>query len=245
MTTTHGHTQAVRAKVMGTDVKNLSGQKIGEIEDVIFDRTSNNIMFAVVGFGGFLGITEKYHPIPLSALSYSELEESYVVNYTRSQLQAAPAASIDDLTKERWPAVPRTQLRLLQGATLLGMNARLACVAADLPAQTIPPPRTVATAEYGTDRRPTPSETCFAACNSHWSYCPRSWGTAASVTAAPSPRATYPFAAWTNSSENWTTCSKARCSKNSTRAARVARRAWSEPARQPTEAWRYQSALRF
>jgi sporulation protein YlmC with PRC-barrel domain len=106
MTTESGHTQAIRArKVIGTNVKDLSGQKIGEVEDIILDKTSNNIMFAVVGFGGFLGISEKYHPIPWSALNYSDSDHSYVVNYTKNQLQAAPAGSIDELTRDDGAAI--------------------------------------------------------------------------------------------------------------------------------------------
>ena len=98
MTTASGHTKAIRAKkVLGTNVKDTSGQKIGSIEDVMLDKESNNIMFAVVGFGGFLGMAEKYHPIPWSSLQYDEDENAYVVNYTKAQLQAAPAGSIDDL----------------------------------------------------------------------------------------------------------------------------------------------------
>ena len=100
MTTATGHTSAIRAKkVIGTDVKDTSGAKIGQIEDVVLDKQSNNIMFAVVGFGGFLGMSEKYHPLPWESLNYDEDEGAYVVNYTRAQLEAAPAGSIDELTR--------------------------------------------------------------------------------------------------------------------------------------------------
>jgi len=99
MATATGHTSAIRAKkVLGTTVKDTSGRKIGEIEDVVLDKQSNSIMFAVVGFGGFLGMAEKYHPIPWSSLDYDPSESSYVVNYTKEQLQAAPAGSIEELT---------------------------------------------------------------------------------------------------------------------------------------------------
>jgi len=71
MTTATGHTTAIRAKkVLGTNVKDPSGKKIGEIEDVVLDKQSNSILFAVVGFGGFLGMAEKYHPVPWSTLDY-------------------------------------------------------------------------------------------------------------------------------------------------------------------------------
>ena len=101
MPTASGHTKAIRAKkVIGTDVKDRSGHTIGAIEDVVLDKESNSIMFAVVGFGGFLGVAEKYQTIPWSALEFNDAEDAYVVNYTKEQLQRAPAASIDELTRD-------------------------------------------------------------------------------------------------------------------------------------------------
>jgi len=101
MPTPSGHTTAIRAKkVLGTKVTDPSGKKIGEIEDIVLDKQSNNILFAVIGFGGFLGMAEKYHPIPWSGLEYDEAKGAYVVNYTKEELQAAPAGSIDELTRD-------------------------------------------------------------------------------------------------------------------------------------------------
>ena len=99
MPTTSGHTNAIRARtVLGTSVKDRAGNKIGSIEDIVLDKQSNAILFAVVGFGGLLGMAEKYHPIPWSALDYDETENAYVVNYTKAQRQAAPAASKASMT---------------------------------------------------------------------------------------------------------------------------------------------------
>jgi hypothetical protein len=53
----------------------------------------------VVGFGGFLGMGEKYHPLPWSVLNYDEHQGAYVVNLTKEQLAAAPADSLDALTQ--------------------------------------------------------------------------------------------------------------------------------------------------
>ncbi len=101
MVTASGHTSAIRAKkVIGTHVKDKSGQKIGEIEDVVLDKQSNSIMFAVVSFGGFLGAGEKFHPIPWAALDYDESESAYTVPYTKDQLKAAPAGSVSELVRE-------------------------------------------------------------------------------------------------------------------------------------------------
>ena len=99
MATATGHTEAIQAsRVIGTDVYNSEGRHIGTIEDVMLEKTSNNIMFAVIGFGGFLGIGEKYHAIPWSALDYEPVRGGYVVPFTREQLEAAPAHNIGELT---------------------------------------------------------------------------------------------------------------------------------------------------
>jgi len=101
MTTVTGHTSAIRAKkVLGTNVTDPNGKKIGEVEDLVLDKQSNSILFAVVGFGGFLGMAEKYHPLPWSALDYDPETGAYVVGYTAEQLKAAPAGSIEELTRD-------------------------------------------------------------------------------------------------------------------------------------------------
>lgn len=100
MTTTSGHTQAICAKkVIGTTVNDRSGRKIGQVEDVVLDKTSNNIMFAIVSFGGLLGMNAKYHPVPWASLDYDPAQNAYVVDFTKDQLSAAPADSIEELTR--------------------------------------------------------------------------------------------------------------------------------------------------
>jgi sporulation protein YlmC with PRC-barrel domain len=101
MPTLSGHTSAIRAsRVIGTEVKDSAGNTIGKIEDVILDKTDNSIMFAVVGFGGILGMGEKYHPLPWSVLDFDEEKMAYVVPYTEDQLKAAPADTISELTRD-------------------------------------------------------------------------------------------------------------------------------------------------
>jgi sporulation protein YlmC with PRC-barrel domain len=100
MTTVSGHTSAIRAKrVIGTDVSNPAGDKIGQVEDLVLDKLSNHIMFAIVSFGGFLGMGQKYHPIPWSSLEYDSEEGGYIVDFTKEQLQAAPSDTIEELTR--------------------------------------------------------------------------------------------------------------------------------------------------
>jgi len=100
MTTPSGHTSAIRAKkVIGTAVKDRSAKKIGVVEDIVLDKQSNTVMFAVISFGGFLGMGEKYHPVPWSSLDYDEGESAYSVDFTEDQLRNAPSDSIDELTR--------------------------------------------------------------------------------------------------------------------------------------------------
>ncbi len=101
MPTPSGHTTAVRAKtVIGTSVKDAQGEKIGVIEDIVLDKTSNAILFAVVGFGGVLGMGEKFHPIPWASLDYNEPDSAYIIHKTKDELKSAPADSIDVLTRD-------------------------------------------------------------------------------------------------------------------------------------------------
>ena len=65
----------------------------------MLDELSNNIVYAVAGFGGFLGMNEKYHPVSWSALDDVESEDSYVLPFTKDELKLAPADSLDKLTR--------------------------------------------------------------------------------------------------------------------------------------------------
>jgi sporulation protein YlmC with PRC-barrel domain len=100
MTTASGHTTAILAsKVRGTPVYNDVGDKIGTVEDIVLDKQSNQIMFAALGFGGVLGMGEKYYPVPWSMLDYSEDKGGYVVPLNKSSIEKAPAYELKDLTK--------------------------------------------------------------------------------------------------------------------------------------------------
>jgi sporulation protein YlmC with PRC-barrel domain len=99
MPTPSGHTTAILAsKVKGTAVYNTQGEKVGTVEDVVLDKMSNNIMFAILGTGGVLGVGEKYRPIPWSVLDYDQQKGGYIVPLDRSRLENAPAYKMEDLT---------------------------------------------------------------------------------------------------------------------------------------------------
>lgn len=100
MTTASGHTSAILAsKVRGTNVYNDAGEKIGTVEDIVLDKQSNQIMFAALGFGGLLGVGEKYYPVPWSMLDYSEDKGGYVLPINKESLEQAPNYELKDLVQ--------------------------------------------------------------------------------------------------------------------------------------------------
>jgi sporulation protein YlmC with PRC-barrel domain len=84
------------SKVSGTSVYDLNDNKLGSIYDVMLDKRSGTSQYAILSFGGFLGIGEKYHPLPWAALKYDERQGGYVVNLDRKQLEGAPAYDTSD-----------------------------------------------------------------------------------------------------------------------------------------------------
>jgi len=77
-------------KVQGTAVYNTAGENLGSIQDVMIDKKSGNVAYAIMSFGGFLGIGNKYHPLPWSMLKYDTSKGGYVVSLSRSMLEKAP-----------------------------------------------------------------------------------------------------------------------------------------------------------
>ena len=77
-------------KVDGTNVFNVAGDKLGTVEDIMIDKISGRAIYAIMSFGGFLGMGTKHHPLPWSTLKYDMLKEGYVINMDKKQLQDAP-----------------------------------------------------------------------------------------------------------------------------------------------------------
>jgi sporulation protein YlmC with PRC-barrel domain len=84
-------------RVTGTSVYNQQGDKLGSIETVMIDKQSGQVRFAVMSFGGFLGIGEKYHQLPWDGLTYNEDKGGYVVNISRAALEGAPTYERDEV----------------------------------------------------------------------------------------------------------------------------------------------------
>jgi hypothetical protein len=77
-------------KVEGTPVYDARGEKIGSIERVMIDKRSGQVAYAVLSFGGFLGIGSDYYPIPWASLKYDTNLGGYRLDITEEQLKGAP-----------------------------------------------------------------------------------------------------------------------------------------------------------
>lgn len=92
-------------RLEGTIVYGASGEKVGDIEDVMIDKVSGKVSYAVLAFGGFLGMGERHHPLPWSILRYDTAKRGYVVELDKAILQDAPSfGSSDDVSwaDEAW-----------------------------------------------------------------------------------------------------------------------------------------------
>ena len=77
-------------KVNGTNVYNPAGDKLGSVDDIMIDKVSGRAIYAVMSFGGFLGMGEKFHPLPWATLKYDAQKGGYVVNLDKKVLEDAP-----------------------------------------------------------------------------------------------------------------------------------------------------------
>ena len=78
-------------KVEGTEVYNRQGEHLGEVYNFMVDKFSGQVAYAVMSFGGFLGIGERYHPLPWKVLDYDTSMGGYVVDLDKSRLEKAPS----------------------------------------------------------------------------------------------------------------------------------------------------------
>ena len=77
-------------KVEGTAVYGADKTKIGSIERLMIDKTSGKVSYAVLSFGGFLGIGDDHYPLPWQSLKYDTKLGGYITGITETQLKGAP-----------------------------------------------------------------------------------------------------------------------------------------------------------
>lgn len=77
-------------KVEGTKVYNAAGDKLGSVDDLMIDKRSGQVRYAVLEFGGFLGIGTDRYPMPWNMLKYDTTLDGYVVPLDKAKLEGAP-----------------------------------------------------------------------------------------------------------------------------------------------------------
>ena len=101
--TAHPNHQLISSEdVEGTNVYDLSGKKIGEIDHLMIDKVSGRVTYAVMSFGGFVGLGHSHYPIPWGALKYDTNLNGYVTGITEQQLKDAPQFSDDSWSNRNW-----------------------------------------------------------------------------------------------------------------------------------------------
>ncbi|MDR6536555.1 PRC-barrel domain-containing protein [Variovorax soli] len=96
-TTTSSHDVISSDRVEGTNVYNAAGEKLGSIDDLMIDKISGQVRYAVMEFGGFLGMGTDRYPIPWSMLKYDTSQDGYVVNLDKATLESAPRYATDNV----------------------------------------------------------------------------------------------------------------------------------------------------
>lgn len=97
MTTRSGHTTAILgSKVVGTPVFAAGGQKLGHVQDIMLDKLSDELVFAVVSASHVA--SQRYLPIPWALLDYDPGMQGYIIGLSERQLMNAPVFDLEELT---------------------------------------------------------------------------------------------------------------------------------------------------
>ncbi|MET0179111.1 MAG: PRC-barrel domain-containing protein [Novosphingobium sp.] len=84
------HRLILAGRVLNTPVYNHDGERIGHIDDLSIERETGQTRYAILSFGGFLGIGEKFHPLPWQVLRFDPTRGGFVVPLDKAALADAP-----------------------------------------------------------------------------------------------------------------------------------------------------------
>jgi sporulation protein YlmC with PRC-barrel domain len=91
------------ATLAGDSVRNAAGEDLGKIDEIMIDIPSGRVAYAVLSFGGFLGMGDKLFAVPWNALKVDEDEKCFVLNVDRRTIEQAPG-----FDKDNWPDMSNT-----------------------------------------------------------------------------------------------------------------------------------------
>lgn len=88
--------------VNGTEVYSREGSNIGSIDHLMIDKQSGKVAYAVMGFGGFLGLGEEHYPVPWGKLNYDTNKQGFVTDITEQEVLGAPERTGDWYADREW-----------------------------------------------------------------------------------------------------------------------------------------------
>lgn len=102
--------------IIGNEVVGMGREVLGEVEDLMIDVSNSRVEYAVVSFGGFLGLGEKLFAVPLAAMTLDTNEKCFVLPVAEEKLKNAPG-----FEKSNWPDTAsqewRNQIHAYYGTT--------------------------------------------------------------------------------------------------------------------------------
>lgn len=84
------------SRVTGATVFDRQGRAAGQISDLSLEKSTGLVIYALVSFGGFLGLRSRLHPIPWALLRYDPQKEGYVIPLAMSDMDDAPSLTVDE-----------------------------------------------------------------------------------------------------------------------------------------------------
>jgi len=89
-------------QVEGTSVFDRQGEKVGKIDHLMINKRTGHVIYAVMSFGGFMGLGHNHYPLPWSTLSYDMDLEGYRTAVSEQQLRDAPEFTDDAWQDRNW-----------------------------------------------------------------------------------------------------------------------------------------------
>jgi sporulation protein YlmC with PRC-barrel domain len=100
----HG-TLVRQSQLVDRKVRNLENESVGKIEDLMIDANDGRIVYAVLSFGGFLGMGNKLFAVPWPSLTFDTVRDEFVLNVDKDKLKSAPGFDKTDwpnMSEPRW-----------------------------------------------------------------------------------------------------------------------------------------------
>ena len=94
-----------KSEVIGVKVKNTADESLGEITEIMLDKTSGQVAYAVLDSGSFLGLGGKLFAIPWKSLHFNTQKDCFILNVDKEEIKTAPGFDKDhwpDMADKRW-----------------------------------------------------------------------------------------------------------------------------------------------